>query len=120
MANPFVHVELSTQDLPKAKQFYGDLFDWKLEEVPQFHYTLIGVGEGVGGGMMAAPNPNVPSHWLPYVDVADINASSEKAKSLGANIIHGPMEVPDVGWICVLIDPTGAAIGLFQPKRRGG
>jgi uncharacterized protein len=117
MANPFIHCELSTQNLAKAKEFYTGLFDWKLEDVPQFHYTLIGVGEGVGGGMMASPNPDVPSHWMPYVGVNDIQASTEKAKSLGANIIHGPMEIPDTGWICVMIDPAGAAIGMFQPKR---
>ena len=33
MANPFVHVELNTQDLPKAKEFYGMLFAWNLEDV---------------------------------------------------------------------------------------
>src|SRR5436309_15165777 len=46
MANPFIHVELSTQDPAKSKEFYTKLFDWKLEEVPQCQYTLIGVGEG--------------------------------------------------------------------------
>jgi uncharacterized protein len=51
------------------------------------------------------------------VKVVEINASTEKAKSLGANVIHGPMEVPDVGWIAVIIDPTGAALGMYQPKR---
>jgi predicted enzyme related to lactoylglutathione lyase len=34
MANPFVHVELNTNDLPRAKDFYGKLFDWKFEDVP--------------------------------------------------------------------------------------
>jgi uncharacterized protein len=34
MANPFVHVELATSDLEKAKAFYQGLFDWQLEEVP--------------------------------------------------------------------------------------
>ena len=36
MANPFVHVELQTNDLAKAKAFYSRLFDWKLEDVPTF------------------------------------------------------------------------------------
>ncbi len=34
MAKPFVHVELNTTDVAKAKSFYGKLFDWKLEDVP--------------------------------------------------------------------------------------
>ena len=45
MANPFVHVELHTQDPQAAKKFYEELFDWKLEDVPEMNYTVIDVGE---------------------------------------------------------------------------
>ncbi|MGA3117895.1 MAG: hypothetical protein ABSF90_26110 [Syntrophobacteraceae bacterium] len=41
-----------TQDPERAKEFYGELFDWKLEEVPDMNYTIINVGEGTGGGIM--------------------------------------------------------------------
>ena len=70
MANPFVHVELTTSDPAKAKSVYGALFDWKLDDVemaPGFTYTMIVVGEGTGGGMMKTPAPGVPTAWLPYV-----------------------------------------------------
>ena len=42
MANPFVHVELNTTDVAKAKTFYGKLFDWKMEDIPMpdFTYTI--------------------------------------------------------------------------------
>jgi hypothetical protein len=73
VANPFVHVELQTKDLDKAKKFYQGLFDWKLEDMPMgngMSYTVINVGEGTGGGMMTNPAPGTPSHWLTYVDVA--------------------------------------------------
>jgi hypothetical protein len=84
MANPFVHVELHTQDPEKAKKFYKDLFDWKFEDVPDMEYTIIKVGEGTGGGMMKSPMPDALPQWVPYVLVDDIAASTEKAKSLGA------------------------------------
>ena len=115
MPNPFVHVELQTNDVAKAKEFYGELFDWKLEEVPG-DYTMISVGEGTGGGMMKNPIPDVPSHWLAYVHVVDAAAATEKAKSLGAKILKGVTEVPDYGWFSVIMDPTGAALALWQPK----
>jgi hypothetical protein len=57
MANPFVHVELNTTDVGKAKEFYGWLFDWKLEDLPMGvmgTYTTIGVGGGTSGGIIAA------------------------------------------------------------------
>lgn len=119
MANPFVHVELTTGDLGKAKAFYQSLFAWRLQDVeigPGHIYTMIDVGEGTGGGMMATPMPGTPTAWLPYVLVDDIAAATEKAKSLGATIAHDVMEVPNTGSFSVIIDPTGAAFGLWQPK----
>ena len=59
MGNPFVHVELMTGDVEKAKAFYGALFDWQLEDVPGMNYTIVRVGEGTGGGMMACPGLDV-------------------------------------------------------------
>ncbi|HWQ95088.1 MAG TPA: VOC family protein [Gammaproteobacteria bacterium] len=116
MANPFVHVELLTNDEGKAKKFYQGLFEWKLEEIPGMGYTMIGVGEGTGGGMMKNPTPEIPSRWFAYVLVDDIQASTKKAKSLGATIAKDVMEVGDFGWMSVIVDPTGAALGLWQAK----
>ena len=86
MSNSFVHVELNTTDVDKAKAFYGKLFQWTLEDIPGGDYTLIKAGQGTGGGMMKHPIPGAPSTWLAYVEVADIKAATEKAKSLGASI----------------------------------
>jgi len=49
---------LHTQDPERAKKFYKELFDWKLEDVPDMNYTIIKVGEGTGGGMMKSPMPD--------------------------------------------------------------
>ncbi len=119
MPNPFVHVELNTTDLAKAKAFYGKLFDWKLEDVqmgPGDTYTIIKVGEGTGGGMMKNPMPGAPSAWLAYVAVDDVRAATEKAKSLGAQVMKDVTEVPGMGWFSILVDPTGATFALWKPK----
>jgi predicted enzyme related to lactoylglutathione lyase len=121
MANPFVHVELSTTDVSKAKSFYGALFNWKLEDVemgPGFTYTMIGVGDGTGGGMMKQMIPGAPSAWLAYVLVDDIAAATAKAKSLGAKVMKDVTEVMDMGWLSIIVDPTGAPLGLWKPKPR--
>jgi len=119
MANSFVHIELDTTDLSKAKTFYTKLFDWKLEDVPveMGSYTMINVGEGTGGGMMKQPVPGAPSAWLAYVQVDDIAAATKKAKSLGATIMKDVTEVMGAGWLSIIIDPTGAALGLWKPKK---
>jgi len=68
MGNPFVHVELATNDLGKAKSFYKSLFSWELDDVDMgggMMYTMIKVGEGTGGGMMTNPMPGAPSACTP-------------------------------------------------------
>ena len=128
MANPFVHVEVNTTDVDKAKRFYGQLFDWQLEDVEmgpggppgllasKGRYTMIKPGTGTGGGMLKQPVPGAPSSWQAYVAVEDIAASTQKAKSLGAKIMLDVTEVPGAGWMSIIIDPTGAALGLWKPK----
>jgi len=118
MANPFVHVELNTTDVAKAKNFYGKLFGWKLEDVEMEGgaYTMIKVGEGTGGGIIKHPVPGAPSAWLAYVLVDDIGAATQKAKSLGAKVMKDVTEVKGVGSFSVIVDPTGAALALWQPK----
>jgi hypothetical protein len=118
MANAFVHVELNTTDVDKAKAFYGKLFEWTLEYVPMgdMAYTLIKVGQGTGGGIMQHPMPGAPSAWLAYVLVDDVAAATAKAKSLGATIIRDVTKVPNTGSLSILMDPTGAVLGLWQAK----
>jgi len=121
MANPFVHVELNTTDVGKAKNFYGKLFDWKLEDLPMeggTSYTMINVGQGTGGGMMKHPMPGQPSSWLAYVGVDDVAAATKKAKSLGATVIKDVTEVMAAGWFSIIADPTGGVLALWQPKQK--
>ena len=118
MPNPFCHVELNTTDVNKAKAFYTKLFDWKLEDTPDGSYTMIGVGNGTGGGLMKNPMPGVPSFWLAYVLVDDIAAATAKAKSLGATVVKDVTEVMGAGWLSIIADPTGAALGFWKPKAK--
>jgi predicted enzyme related to lactoylglutathione lyase len=117
MANPFVHVELHTTDTAKAKAFYGKLFSWKMEDMqmgPGMTYTMIQPGEGTGGGLIQQMTPGAPSSWLAYVIVDDVKASTEQAKALGATVVQDVTEVPGMGWFSIIIDPTGAALGLWK------
>jgi predicted enzyme related to lactoylglutathione lyase len=118
MANAFVHVELSTTDVNKAKTFYGKLFEWTLEDVPMPDgaYTMIKPGKGTGGGMMKQLIPGAPSAWMAYVEVDDIGAATKKAKSLGATVMKDVTEVMGAGWFSIIVDPTGAMLGLWKAK----
>ncbi len=124
MANPFCHLELASTDAAKAKNFYSSFFDWKLTDMDMgggMTYTTFkpsDSNDSPGGGMMQHPVPGAPSSWLPYVLVDDVNAANAKAKSLGAKIMKDTQEVPNMGWFSIIIDPTGAALGLWQTMKK--
>ena len=120
MANPFVHVELATTNLESAKTFYGRLFDWKLQDMPmpEGTYTMVDVGEGTGGGMMKHPMPGAPSMWMAYVLVDDVKAATNKAKDLGATVMRDVTPVTDMGWFSIIVDPTGAHLGLWETRKK--
>lgn len=119
MTNPFVHVELNSPDPAKAKAFYAKLFHWKLEDMPNpatpdNAYTLIKVGEeGTGGGIMKQV-PHGPAGWIPYVQVDDLRAATDKAEKLGGKIMKDMTEVPNMGWFSIIQDPAGSILGLWK------
>jgi len=122
MPNPFVHIELNSTDPAKAKAFYDQLFDWEMKDIPlpgsspdaNEVYTTINVGGGTGGGIMRQMMPNAPSAWLAYALVKDLRAATDKAAALGATIIKDVSEVPGMGYLSIIKDPTGAYLGLWQ------
>jgi predicted enzyme related to lactoylglutathione lyase len=120
MANPFVHIELTTDDLGKAKEFYGALFKWSLEDMPMPDgtYTMVKAEGGPGGGMMKKPSPEVPTAWLAYVEVDSVVATVAKAKTLGAKIVRDNTPIPGMGAFAILLDPTGGAIGVWETTKK--
>jgi hypothetical protein len=121
MPNPFVHMELATDDVPRARSFYAELFGWKMTETPM-DYTLFSTGRAPGGGILRRP-PEAPVGWSAYVGVADAAATIEKAKALGATVLRERTLIsPEFGHFAVLRDPTGAALCLHEaapmPRRR--
>jgi uncharacterized protein len=118
MGNPFVHMELMSTDVGKVKSFYGKLFDWELEDMPDsgMVYTVIKVGQGTGGGIMKNPIPGAPSMWMPYVLVDSLKTAKEKATALGGTVMKDVTEVPNMGSFVIITDPAGGMLGLWQMK----
>ena len=121
-------VDLASPDPAASKQFYGSLFGWTYEDQdtgdPNFPYALARQGgKDVSGLMKLSPemqSGGMPPVWSTYVTVADIDASSAKAKELGASVLQEPMDVMDAGRMAVLADPAGAVFCLWQAKESIG
>ncbi|MEO6602712.1 MAG: VOC family protein [Polyangiaceae bacterium] len=113
MPNPFAHVELSTDDVKKAKKFYAAVFAWKLNDLPAVMYTMIDVAGGVGGGMQKKLTADQPTAWLPYVQVEDVKATMAKVIKAGGTAMLEFQNVGEMGSIGIFADPQGAALGLW-------
>ena len=118
MANTFCHIELTTGDVAAAKAFYGELFDWKLDDMDMGDdsYTLIDTGEEPGGGMMAPPSEGHPPAWTVYVKVDDVAASTARAEELGGQVHVPKTPIPGHGFFALIQDPTGGVIGVWEPE----
>ena len=119
----FIWVELMARDFPKARAFYSELIGWKTEEMPmpEGPYTLFRNGNGNSGGGMEMPHDvpkEVPSNWVGYIHVADIDKSCKNVEAAGGHVIFPPMEVPNVGRFSHISDPTGAMVAIMQPAAR--
>jgi len=112
--------ELATRDLDAAESFYTGLFGWTAKHGMaggEMQYTEFSNQGQHGIGMMPMPAQmpaGVPSYWMPYFQVADCDASTEQAKTLGATVMVPPQDIPNTGRFAVIADPQGATCALFK------
>jgi predicted enzyme related to lactoylglutathione lyase len=113
---PVVHLELHTGDLPRARAFYERLCGWPPERIvtPHGSYVALELGGGLGGGIVECDVQR--PLWLPYVDVPDIGAATDRARRMGASVLLGPREGA-AGWRSVVATPAGGHLALWQGKR---
>ena len=123
-AGTFCWTELMTTNVGKAKPFYKAVLGWDYKEVPMpggsGTYTMPQVG-GKDAGGFSDLDPNlakngVPPHWGLYVAVTDVDATFKKAGELGGKGLMQPFDIPNIGRMAVLQDPTGATISLWWQK----
>jgi predicted enzyme related to lactoylglutathione lyase len=111
--------DLNTPDRDRARAFYEGLFGWTMttgkSKDPSSYLHIMNGESGIGGILPEDyRNKHAPPHWLPYILVADCDASTAKAKELGATIYAPPMTIENSLRFSVLADPQGAVFALFM------
>jgi predicted enzyme related to lactoylglutathione lyase len=109
--------ELMTTDVPAAREFYGKLFGWKFQEMPNasMPYTVVNVGDAAIGGIMRIPAEakGMPPTWGAYVTVSDVDQLAAQVGALGGKVLEGPHDIPTVGRFAVIRDPQGAVLNVI-------
>ena len=114
--------ELMTNDVAKAKAFYTTVIGWTFEAMPMAdgtYWVAQHGGKPVGGmvSMQGIVPDGVPPHWMSYLAVDDIDTRIAAAQANGATVLRPCFDVPGVGRIAILTDPTGAAMGWITPAQ---
>lgn len=110
--------ELMSADLDGARGFYADLFDWQVTDagMPDFTYLLAKSGDEMVAGLMGLTEPDMPSFWMIYLAVDDVDAKSAQIAADGGQVHKEPADIPGTGRFAIVTDPQGAAFGLLQPQ----
>jgi uncharacterized protein len=117
--NAFGWAELNARGLDQAIPFYENLFGWT-------HSTTEGQGDSppytqfeadgaaVAGAMEMNPGipAAVPSYWMPYFGVADVDQAYQQALQVGGSEMVSPQNFPG-GRFAIVSDPQGASFGLM-------
>jgi len=112
--------ELGTRDIPAAREFYGKVFGWSVEEVDMGEmgtYHVWKDGDKARGGMADLTGmvpDDVPPYWLVYFTVPDADAAVETTKASGGQVVVGPLDM-SVGRFVILQDPQGAVFAAMAP-----
>jgi len=112
-------VDLGTPDIDAAAAFYGGLFGWSIEEGENAEQTggyrqATLRGKPVAG-LMPLMQQGQPPAWTTYISVEDADATADKVREAGGNVLAEPMDVLDLGRMAVFMDTTGAVFGIWQP-----
>ncbi|WP_045875755.1 VOC family protein [Pseudofrankia sp. DC12] len=117
-------VDLASSDLASSKAFYGALFGWEAQDVPDpaaggYGFFLLRGKLIAGYGPTMAPGQ--PSAWATYVQVDDADKTAEAVRGAGGSVVAGPVDIPGgAGRMAVCTDREGAFFSVFQPDQHKG
>jgi predicted enzyme related to lactoylglutathione lyase len=109
--------DLATPDPDGAARFYGEMFGWTTEAVPDAGgYLVIRNGERTNGGIVPPdPAAATPPSWMPYFGHEDVDGLLEQVGGLGGRVLSGPIRMAE-GSIAVLADPQGAVFAVWSGR----
>ncbi|MEW6733532.1 MAG: VOC family protein [Acidobacteriota bacterium] len=116
-------IDLTIDDADKIKNFYSEVVGWQAEPVDMGGYNDFTMktsnGEAITGVCNArGVNANLPAQWLIYINVVDIEKSIDRCIGLGGKVVAAIKVMGKQGRYCVIQDPAGAVVALFEPSQK--
>lgn len=117
-----IWTELMTRDPEAAKACFATVAGWTYEVMPMSegdYHVASANGEMVAGIMNLADMAGMealPPHWFTYIGVDDVDAATTAILAAGGRVQREPWDVPGVGRIAIVADPSGAVVGIMTPS----
>jgi predicted enzyme related to lactoylglutathione lyase len=115
--NHFGHIEIPTKDFKIAKKFFGGVFNWKFQDVPEIEYVLFRAGMKPNGGFFKVKRMPKDHQINVYIEVRDINVALKKIQKLGGAVIVKKTPIANMGWFAMFISPDGCHLCLWQRRK---
>ena len=112
----FVWYDLLTEDLDRAKRFYGGLFGWEFEaDTDDDYVSILHRGRPIAGIALVRRQENISvAQWVSWLSVTDVDVAAERARAAGADIVREPRELQGRGRFAVITDPQGALFAVVR------
>ncbi len=115
MAGKFVWFDVAAKDTDRVRSFYAELLGWPIGDADAGPYRAwVTDGDQPWAGIVQAEDATA-GHWVPYVQVEDLDAATERATALGATVLVDKSEGP-AGTAVTIADPGGAVLALWVPR----
>jgi uncharacterized protein len=120
-------VDLQTTDQAAAKAFYREVFGWNYDDQPMEEGAVYSIAQ-LGGANVAAIAPQspelraagAPPMWNTYLAVDSVDEVAAKVGPAGGTLAMEPFDVMDAGRMAFILDPSGAAVALWQANQHIG
>lgn len=118
-----VHFEIPADDVARAREFYGSVFGWQLQDMPEMDYTIVqttAVDENqmpttpgaINGGLMRRSG-ETPAPVI-TIDVESVDQALTQVEAAGGKVVRPRTEIPGMGAFAYFTDPEGNTLGLWE------
>lgn len=111
------HTDLASSNPPATKAWTQKVLGWKFRtpmKTPNGDIFFFSYSDKGGGAIRANNPPEIPGS-IPYIHVADCQASYDKALAEGAEEMMSPTRVMEGVTIAIVRAPGGVPIGFSGP-----
>ena len=113
--------DLTVDDAPQVRDFYSKVLGWVAQEHDMGDYSDYEIYPNAATDSAIAgichkrgANANIPSQWLLYVTVEDVQAAANRCTASGGKVIEGPRKMGGSDF-CIIRNPAGAILALITP-----